>query len=103
MPRPPPRSTLFPYTTLFRSHVRATTEGALKADDKGSIQKRKVAIACVNRRTRPSFSGSLDALAEWFERSPFTSHALSRSPNSARAYQSRSVVRVRGNPATIEV
>src|SRR5438045_6062877 len=24
MPRPPPRSTLFPYTTLFRSTVRVT-------------------------------------------------------------------------------
>src|SRR3712207_8665521 len=35
MIRRPPRSTLFPYTTLFRSHARAAGEGAEegRADD----------------------------------------------------------------------
>src|SRR5687768_17778034 len=28
MPRPPPRSTLFPYTTLFRSKRHTTLQGA---------------------------------------------------------------------------
>src|SRR5436189_3939001 len=31
MIRRPPRSTLFPYTTLFRSHVAATMPGAVVA------------------------------------------------------------------------
>src|SRR3712207_6973753 len=31
MIRRPPRSTLFPYTTLFRSLVKATTEGVVRA------------------------------------------------------------------------
>src|SRR5438270_8199113 len=30
MIRRPPRSTLFPYTTLFRSHVRGAADGALQ-------------------------------------------------------------------------
>src|SRR5690349_22422313 len=33
MSRPPPRSTLFPYTTLFRSQVRATVLGVPPALD----------------------------------------------------------------------
>src|SRR5260221_10640897 len=31
MIRPPPRSTLFPYTTLFRSRARRTTGACLRA------------------------------------------------------------------------
>src|SRR3989442_3951514 len=30
MIRPPPRSTLFPYTTLFRSHARGNGRGAAR-------------------------------------------------------------------------
>src|SRR2546426_7140703 len=35
MIRRPPRSTLFPYTTLFRSHKRAAPQGALVAERHG--------------------------------------------------------------------
>src|SRR2546425_3892863 len=34
MIRRPPRSTLFPYTTLFRSHARGNFEGFLRAASK---------------------------------------------------------------------
>src|SRR2546421_1155935 len=33
MIRPPPRSTLFPYTTLFRSRAEARLAGAVPIDD----------------------------------------------------------------------
>src|SRR2546426_2782983 len=33
MIRRPPRSTLFPYTTLFRSHTRGAEQGHDRADD----------------------------------------------------------------------
>src|SRR5436190_8994054 len=36
MIRPPPRSTLFPYTTLFRSDVRQTTVRAVLAQHRAS-------------------------------------------------------------------
>src|SRR5256885_7174647 len=38
MIRRPPRSTLFPYTTLFRSHVQADAAQALVALDEDHIQ-----------------------------------------------------------------
>src|SRR5690242_20936562 len=37
MLRRPPRSTLFPYTTLFRSHVHAPGIGGLRALGKGEL------------------------------------------------------------------
>src|SRR2546421_11530929 len=41
MIRRPPRSTLFPYTTLFRSGTRTGTRGALKArDNSGEFSER---------------------------------------------------------------
>src|SRR2546422_5225310 len=42
MIRRPPRSTLFPYTTLFRSLVRAARRGSRETD-----------FSCPNRRGRP--------------------------------------------------
>src|SRR5215216_7336766 len=39
MIRRPPRSTLFPYTTLFRSHARAARGGA--ADDRSRVVPRR--------------------------------------------------------------
>src|SRR3712207_7583598 len=36
MIRRPPRSTLFPYTTLFRSHDRSVTYGTLLREDRGA-------------------------------------------------------------------
>src|SRR3712207_7690945 len=35
MIRRPPRSTLFPYTTLFRSGSKVRTSGAVRFDDRG--------------------------------------------------------------------
>src|SRR3712207_8509649 len=42
MIRRPPRSTLFPYTTLFRSNVRVVAEGVETADQRAAL----VEIGC---------------------------------------------------------
>src|SRR2546430_3663797 len=56
MIRRPPRSTLFPYTTLFRSHLRSDRAGArrrarARLDGAGSGEPRGTARARVVRRT----------------------------------------------------
>src|SRR5258707_9579427 len=43
MIRRPPRSTLFPYTTLFRSNHREPRVGARKVDDLGPRIRRRLA------------------------------------------------------------
>src|SRR2546422_6604834 len=40
MIRRPPRSTLFPYTTLFRSHVRAVADARSPRDDAHPVGER---------------------------------------------------------------
>src|SRR3712207_7338917 len=39
MIRRPPRSTLFPYTTLFRSHVRGGGEPRFQARPRGAVEQ----------------------------------------------------------------
>src|SRR5689334_24193052 len=65
MRRPPPRSTLFPYTTLFRSGVRAqgaaragTVCGAALPDDgpSGGTRGRGARYSVSGRRSRPARS-----------------------------------------------
>src|SRR5687768_18048284 len=51
MLRRPPRSTLFPYTTLFRSHRSKRTE--LDERDSGPVQRAVPGAARPARRTRP--------------------------------------------------
>src|SRR3712207_7935136 len=53
MIRRPPRSTLFPYTTLFRSFVRTTLKNVLsgKVVDKTFNAGTKVDTATVDKRT----------------------------------------------------
>src|SRR5260221_13309799 len=48
MIRRPPRSTLFPYTTLFRSHLRSSTSGMLHVPQTKTITNgnRAFAVAC---------------------------------------------------------
>src|SRR5260221_3031701 len=48
MIRRPPRSTLFPYTTLFRSHLRSSTSGVLHVPQTKTITigNRAFAVAC---------------------------------------------------------
>src|SRR5438552_11320773 len=41
MIRPPPRSTLFPYTTLFRSHLRHALAGISRRKTRGNILRTK--------------------------------------------------------------
>src|SRR5437762_5261496 len=51
--RPPPRSTLFPYTTLFRSHVRTSARCAERdLPSTGPALQRGVRPARTARRTR---------------------------------------------------
>src|SRR5687768_18061642 len=55
MIRPPPRSTLFPYTTLFRSaglpRLRRRREGAGEDDERGDARARSVPAR--RRRAQP--------------------------------------------------
>src|SRR5947209_11307331 len=50
MIRPPPRSTLFPYTTLFRSRV--TTHGDAQHYDSDNCRQQNAALAGKNRCRR---------------------------------------------------
>src|SRR3712207_6938557 len=61
MIRRPPRSTLFPYTTLFRSHpayeaVRAL--GRLTAHQRGRELRRTIARGLVGRQQHPGDHGA---------------------------------------------
>src|SRR2546421_3516325 len=54
MIRRPPRSTLFPYTTLFRSAVRCQDRRLLeRRDEEGARGMRAVVLDVVQRRTKP--------------------------------------------------
>src|SRR5947199_2919091 len=50
MIRPPPRSTLFPYTTLFRSRRRRAAERIAAEEEPSRSQSRRSATAEGNRR-----------------------------------------------------
>src|SRR2546427_7717958 len=54
MIRRPPRSTLFPYTTLFRSQVGARCNDAEKARSQGEAPPPRVALAISSRTERKS-------------------------------------------------
>src|SRR5256886_1838445 len=55
MIRRPPRSTLFPYTTLFRSDLRA-----LRASDMRSVESRLHALRPVHRGAKLKITGGFD-------------------------------------------
>src|SRR5687768_18112550 len=46
MYRPPPRSTLFPYTTLFRSRIKAEIARRIRVDRGGGDPKNVVMARC---------------------------------------------------------
>src|SRR2546430_4344171 len=50
MIRRPPRSTLFPYTTLFRSHDRRGRTDPVLADPVRAALQRRIPQACGRRR-----------------------------------------------------
>src|SRR3712207_7947354 len=52
MIRRPPRSTLFPYTTLFRSHRQLRGGGALRGGDRGGRDDGDDGHAAGHRRLR---------------------------------------------------
>src|SRR5258708_31480522 len=54
MIRRPPRSTLFPYTTLFRSGLGLSTGGAARNPTKGVIVNRDATVPIPSRRDRKS-------------------------------------------------
>src|SRR5689334_24020701 len=58
MIRRPPRSTLFPYTTLFRSRVRRMDSD--KAEDESVIMRRETAcLSCLARRLEGDFANKV--------------------------------------------
>src|SRR2546427_3803967 len=58
MIRRPPRSTLFPYTTLFRSRARAPREDVCPSDNGQQEFARQSAERCPRRDVRSSISPS---------------------------------------------
>src|SRR2546422_8326698 len=50
MIRRPPRSTLFPYTTLFRSLERLQQEEAARRADEGQLEELRRSMAALDRR-----------------------------------------------------
>src|SRR2546422_11315310 len=90
MIRRPPRSTLFPYTTLFRSHLRTTNralrEGALELVESGS----ETVLAYTRRRDSSLVLvlvnlGSTTAPAPGIDRAEFGWRDLLVRGNSGRA------------------
>src|SRR3712207_8719027 len=57
MIRRPPRSTLFPYTTLFRSRARAA-EAAIRANASSSSRRRATEKATATRIPRRTSTGA---------------------------------------------
>src|SRR5436305_7064007 len=51
MIRPPPRSTLFPYTTLFRSRMTVTPShrAMVRAHSRSTVTSSSIEVACDNR------------------------------------------------------
>src|SRR5260221_1223008 len=60
MIRRPPRSTLFPYTTLFRSRRRVRVAGAVDPDPAGAVHARRPARLGRTDRPRASRAGRRD-------------------------------------------
>src|SRR2546429_6994671 len=54
MIRRPPRSTLFPYTTLFRSHHRVGRDIEIAARERGRQMYRGRLIVCADRAAAPA-------------------------------------------------
>src|SRR2546425_6401002 len=52
MIRRPPRSTLFPYTTLFRSHLRALTPHRRNRSDEREVHRKRIVVAELVARLR---------------------------------------------------
>src|SRR3712207_8448374 len=57
MIRRPPRSTLFPYTTLFRSPARTALPGGARADRRGRRRRRAGAAARGGQPALPPVGG----------------------------------------------
>src|SRR5438105_9624434 len=69
MIRPPPRSTLFPYTTLFRSVVSARSTSSFRAPAERSFDE---TIACfLPTKTRDRKSTRLNSSHEWISYAVF--------------------------------
>src|SRR3712207_8247971 len=84
MIRRPPRSTLFPYTTLFRSEIESVVEGLLVTGTVGA----SVLVSCVRCLRR--FDQELEApVRELFTLSPSEDEDEGRSEEHTSELQSR--------------
>src|SRR3712207_8063099 len=68
MIRRPPRSTLFPYTTLFRSEGVGVLQAALARDRLGEFQA-QAAIAALHADARTAEETDWVQIVEWYDRS----------------------------------
>src|SRR2546422_6762443 len=89
MIRRPPRSTLFPYTTLFRSLRRAVQLGSVSASRAHGVAITP-ALGCVDRLGRAGDdSPPAGRLARKLDRRPRHAHPLLRSEEHTSELQSR--------------
>src|SRR5690606_42149255 len=58
--RPPPRPTLFPYTTLFRSRFQRPAQGFLRAVQFGVTGWLTVSLGCTGAGWQPEADGRAD-------------------------------------------
>src|SRR5690554_7045356 len=88
MPRRPPRSTLFPYTTLFRSTGGSQPGGRLAAEPQGALPWRHQRSQ--HLEVRPEhYSGLAGAAERKTGRAPVASAFLFRSEEHTSELQSR--------------
>src|SRR5438094_3451783 len=64
---PPPRSTLFPYTTLFRSDVRACTCAGLSDLGPSAAEAIPAVVTCLKETNHAVFSSALNAVSSMRE------------------------------------
>src|SRR3712207_8492724 len=86
MIRRPPRSTLFPYTTLFRSTARIASDSNLTGDRKGGKSVARIP-------SQQKIDGATSAGANWITSAPLPatepSTLISRSEEHTSELQSR--------------
>src|SRR5256886_10603134 len=99
MIRRPPRSTLFPYTTLFRSHVARALEARVRGDARrmGVLVTRHLALAVtLALLVRPPLAAQLPAADQAFQRGDYAAarasyeRVLARSEEHTSELQSQS-------------
>src|SRR3712207_7944418 len=89
MIRRPPRSTLFPYTTLFRSDVYRTYSGCSESSCSAGQSSLTPCSSSCHQRSRPSFISIIPPLRFSTITSRTPGHSATRSEEHTSELQSR--------------